>query len=37
VSLSSSAAHLIETARCPVLVLPRGASLSFARATAAVA
>ena len=37
VSISSSAAHLIETARCPVLVLPRGARLSFARATAAVA
>ena len=29
VSLSSSAAHLIETARCPVLVVPRGVTLSF--------
>jgi nucleotide-binding universal stress UspA family protein len=37
VSLSSSAAHLIETSRCPVLVLPRGVRLSFARTGAAVA
>ncbi|HTW43056.1 MAG TPA: hypothetical protein VMD79_12145 [Solirubrobacteraceae bacterium] len=29
VSLTSSAAHLIETATCPVLVLPRGGKLSF--------
>ncbi|HTA12642.1 MAG TPA: hypothetical protein VK765_04405 [Solirubrobacteraceae bacterium] len=29
VSLSSSASHLIEIATCPVLVLPRGAKLSF--------
>jgi nucleotide-binding universal stress UspA family protein len=37
VSISSSAAHLIEIATCPVLVLPRGAALSFGRSTAAVA
>ncbi len=37
VSLSSSASHLIETATCPVLVLPRGATLSFSAASAAVA
>jgi nucleotide-binding universal stress UspA family protein len=29
VSLSSSASHLIEISTCPVLVLPRGAKLSF--------
>ncbi len=29
VSLSSSASHLIETATCPVLVVPRGVTLSF--------
>jgi nucleotide-binding universal stress UspA family protein len=32
VSLSSSASHLIETATCPVLVLARGAKLSFSGA-----
>ncbi|HLM85515.1 MAG TPA: universal stress protein [Solirubrobacteraceae bacterium] len=32
VSLSSSASHLIETATCPVLVLPRGVKLVFAPA-----
>jgi nucleotide-binding universal stress UspA family protein len=32
VSLSSSASHLIEIATCPVLVLPRGAKLSFSGA-----
>jgi nucleotide-binding universal stress UspA family protein len=37
VALSSSAAHLIEVANCPVLVLPRGVSLSFGRTTAAAA
>jgi nucleotide-binding universal stress UspA family protein len=38
VSLSSSASHLIEIARCPVLVLPRGATLAFgSRAAATVA
>ncbi len=36
VGLSSSAAHLIEIATCPVLVLPRGAQLSFARTAAGV-
>jgi nucleotide-binding universal stress UspA family protein len=35
VSLSSSAAHLIETATCPVLVLPRGLKLAFGRAAVA--
>ena len=35
VSLSSSAAHLIETATCPVLVLPRGLRLAFGRAAVA--
>jgi nucleotide-binding universal stress UspA family protein len=35
VSLSSSAAHLIETAASPVLVVPRGAKLSFSGAGAA--
>ncbi len=37
VSLSSSAAHLIETAACAVLVLPRGAKPAFGRAVAATA
>jgi len=37
VSLSASATHLIETAACPVLVLPRGARLSFSPATAPTA
>ena len=32
VSLSSSASRLIETARCPVLVVPRGVTLSFSAA-----
>jgi nucleotide-binding universal stress UspA family protein len=36
ISLSSSAAHLIEIATCPVLVVPRGAALRFDRAPAAV-
>ena len=37
VALSSSAAHLIEIATCPVLVLPRGVALSFgARSVAGV-
>jgi nucleotide-binding universal stress UspA family protein len=34
VSVSSSAAHLIETATCPVLVVPRGVPLAFAGTTA---
>ena len=37
VSLSSSASHLIETATCPVLVLPRGVKLAFGGVTAAAA
>jgi nucleotide-binding universal stress UspA family protein len=36
VSLSSSAAHLIETATSPVLVVPRGAKLSFAGAAVGI-
>ena len=35
VAISSSAAHLIEIAMCPVLVLPRGVALTFAAQTAA--
>ena len=35
VSISSSAAHLIEIATCPVLVLPRGVALSFGSAAGA--
>jgi len=31
VTVSSSAAHLVEIATCPVLVLPRGARLQFGR------
>jgi nucleotide-binding universal stress UspA family protein len=34
VSLSSSAEHLIEIATCPVLVTPRGVTLSFGRPVA---
>jgi len=34
VSISSSAAHLVEIATCPVLVTPRGAALSFGRPVA---
>jgi nucleotide-binding universal stress UspA family protein len=37
VSLSSSATHLIETARCPVLVVPRGETVGFSAATHAPA
>jgi nucleotide-binding universal stress UspA family protein len=37
VSLTSSASHLVETATCPVLVLPRGKGLSFSGAAAATA
>ncbi len=37
VSLSSSASHLIETATCPVLVLPRGVTLAFSGAHAPAA
>jgi nucleotide-binding universal stress UspA family protein len=35
VAISSSAAHLIEIATCPVLVLPRGVRLAFGKRTAA--
>ncbi len=37
VSLSSSASHLIETATCPVLVVPRGVTLAFSGAAQAPA
>jgi nucleotide-binding universal stress UspA family protein len=37
VSLSSSAAHLIETATSPVLVVPRGSRLDFSSSPAGVA
>ncbi len=37
VSLSSSASHLIETATCPVLVVPRGVTLAFGSAVQAPA
>jgi nucleotide-binding universal stress UspA family protein len=37
VTISASAAHVVEIARCPVLVLPRGRALTFARTAAAVA
>ncbi|HZL47817.1 MAG TPA: hypothetical protein VFC30_02260 [Solirubrobacteraceae bacterium] len=37
VSLSSSAAHLIEIATCPVLVTPRGVALSFEKTAALIA
>jgi nucleotide-binding universal stress UspA family protein len=36
VAVSASATHVIEIARCPVLVLPRGVALAFGRATATV-
>src|SRR5262249_6514529 len=36
-SLSASGAHRIETARCPVLVVPRGVTLPFGTTVAAVA
>src|SRR5436190_1434180 len=36
IALSSSAAHLIEIATASVLVVPRGVTLPFGRATAAV-
>jgi nucleotide-binding universal stress UspA family protein len=37
VSLSASAAHLVEIATCPVLVTPRGVALSFGRTAALTA
>jgi nucleotide-binding universal stress UspA family protein len=36
ISLSSSASHLIETASCPVIVVPRGVALAFSAAAAGV-
>lgn len=36
VSISASAAHLIEIATCPVLVVPRGVTLPFGQAVAAI-
>jgi nucleotide-binding universal stress UspA family protein len=36
ISISSSAAHLIEIATCPVLVVPRGVALQFDSAAVAV-
>ncbi len=36
VAISASAAHVVEIARCPVLVLPRGVAIEFGRARAAV-
>jgi nucleotide-binding universal stress UspA family protein len=36
VAISASATHVIEIARCPVLVLPRGVALAFGRAAATV-
>jgi nucleotide-binding universal stress UspA family protein len=36
ISLSSSASHLIETASCPVIVVPRGVALAFSGAAAGV-
>jgi len=36
-SMSASASHLLEIATAPVLVLPRGVALSFARSGAGVA
>ncbi|HXP28897.1 MAG TPA: universal stress protein [Solirubrobacteraceae bacterium] len=37
VAISASAAHVVEIARCPVLVLPRGRALAFGRTAASVA
>lgn len=37
VSLTSSASHLVETATCPVLVLPRGGKFTFSGAGAPAA
>jgi nucleotide-binding universal stress UspA family protein len=36
ISISSSAAHLVEIATCSVLVVPRGVTLSFGQAVAAI-
>jgi nucleotide-binding universal stress UspA family protein len=37
VAISASAAHVVEIARCPVLVLARGRALAFGRTAASVA
>jgi nucleotide-binding universal stress UspA family protein len=37
VAISASAAHVVEIARCPVLVLPRGRALAFGRSEVSVA
>jgi nucleotide-binding universal stress UspA family protein len=37
ISISAAAAHLIETATCPVLVVPRGVALPFGRTSALIA
>jgi nucleotide-binding universal stress UspA family protein len=36
VAISASASHVVEIARCPVLVLPRGRALAFGRQAASV-
>lgn len=36
VAISASAAHVVEIARCPVLILPRGRALAFGRTAAPV-
>ncbi len=36
VAISASAAHVVEIARCPVLILPRGRALPFGRTAATV-
>lgn len=36
VGISASAEHVVEIARCPVLVLPRGRALAFGRSAATV-
>ncbi|HEV2975239.1 MAG TPA: universal stress protein [Solirubrobacteraceae bacterium] len=36
VAISASAAHVVEIARCPVLVLPRGRALAFGRSPVTV-
>lgn len=37
VAISASAAHVVEIARCPVLILPRGRALAFGRTAAPAA
>jgi nucleotide-binding universal stress UspA family protein len=36
VAISASAAHVVEIARCPVLILPRGGALAFGRTAVTV-